>query len=195
MPEECGIGTQLSSISGKNKIRQLEAENEAKEVQSRGISELHSILAALHLHFERIQLGISPKSGLQISETSQNHPFFSGLKSARLEEFLRQFLLGSGIVVEEGNEVERGAETVLEPKSTPPPQPAYNGQYDDENKLNTLAKQLHLTPNDIKDEIRSFCENLYSGVLNKKKSDKAPRRFSRVTTPKATHSGIRGDCK
>jgi serine/threonine protein kinase len=186
VPEECGIGTH--GISGKNSKRQLEAESEAREVQSRGIVELHSILAALHLHFERIQLGISPKSGLQICETSQSHPFFSGLKTARLEDFLRHFLLGNGMVVEESNEVERSVETVLEPNMRP--SSSFMDHVNDENKLDTLARQLHLTPDTIKDEIKTYCESLDNGLW-KKQMEKPPRRFSRVSTPKASHSGLK----
>ena len=181
VPEECGIGAYLNSISGKNSKKQSEAESEANEVQRRGILELHSILSALHLHFERIQLGISPKSGLQITEAPQNHhSFFSGLKTTKIEAFLRLFLLGNGIVVEEENEVERCVQSVLE-SSPMMSTPSFTGGVDDVNKLNTLAKQLHLSPEQIKDEIRVYCEGL------RNKHEKPPRRFSRVATPKAMH--------
>jgi serine/threonine protein kinase len=51
LPEECGIES--------NSMEHKHGEDENKDVESRGIQELKSILAALRVHFERIQLGIS----------------------------------------------------------------------------------------------------------------------------------------
>lgn len=51
LPEECGIES--------NSMEHKHGEDENKDVESRGIQELKSILVALRLHFERIQLGIS----------------------------------------------------------------------------------------------------------------------------------------
>ena len=96
VPEECGIGSHNNGSGRTDDVVTREEENlrEAKETETRGLFELHSILSALHLHFERIQLGISPKSGLQHDELSSKHPFFYGLKTKKVEDFLQLFLLG-----------------------------------------------------------------------------------------------------
>ena len=246
MPEECGLGLyggrdnrdnrdRENNNNGSNKdksTREDDRDIEAKEVESRGIFELHSILAAIHLHFERIQLGISPKSGLQITETSQNHPFFKGLKNSKTDDFLRFFLLGewspgsgqgSGDVDGEGQvsgpshgegqghghdsdmeiegEVEgEGGRRVKDLLNAIPNTISTASSFsaknfkdgkiditmDSSNKLETLARQLHLSMERVRKEILLFCDNLDEGPLRVR--GKHPRRFSRAATPKAKHS-------
>ena len=254
VPEECGIGCHNNG-SGRddNPIARAEENiKESKEVESRGLFELHSILSALHLHFERIQLGISPKSGLQHNEQSSKHPFFYGLKTTKVEDFLQLFLLGKNDVdsdtdsdtdhdcgrngsingvreerrIDEEKEKDRdknknknkdefhGTEIdgEIENKSYKKDMTKISTSYrahstvsstrlsnvmdnaDGNKRLIMLAKQLHLSTDRIRMEIILFFENLDKEKPFNNRYGDAPRRFSRVETPRAAHS-VRQECK
>ena len=252
VPEECGIGSHNNG-SGRDDNPTARAEEnlkESKEVESRGLFELHSILSALHLHFERIQLGISPKSGLQHNEQSSKHPFFYGLKTTKVEDFLQLFLLGksekdsdsdsdddcgrceaaNGVRERkridknidkdrdknknkhndglQGTEIDGEVEeksykkdmtkasTSLRAHSTVSSTRLSNvmDSADGNKRLIILAKQLHLSTERIRKEIILFFENLDKEKPYINRYGDAPRRFSRVETPRAAHS-IRQECK
>jgi hypothetical protein len=181
-------------------------------VEARGILELQSILSALHLHFERIQLGISPKSGrmhVNDKDNSCAHPFFYGLKTSNIEAFLCQYLFGTDTVKQLCEVVSSASFSLADPKldpiredckeigsqdhpSTPttlslPPTEIENNLLQNK-KLDVLARQLHLTPEIIRRETLLFCQNLENPEIKPYKGGTAPRRSSQTATPKASHS-------
>jgi serine/threonine protein kinase len=168
LPEECGIGSNT-----------MEHGHENNDVETRGILELKSILSALRLHFERIQLGISPKSGRENTESS-SHGFFDKLKTFKLHDFMCAFLFGEDpeVLKEDGS-----VNSIETKESVDVPSSSFLGKDGDNKKLCVLARQLFLTPEIIRRETMVYLHEIDRGL------HKGERKRSQgfAATPKAIH--------
>jgi serine/threonine protein kinase len=168
LPEECGIGP--------NTMEHGHREDGHDDVETRGILELKSILSALRIHFERIQLGISPESGRENTESS-SHGFFDKLKTSKLHDFICAFLFGDNSEVLK----EETKENVGVPSSSFLDKDGDNQNYP---QLSVLARQLFLTPEIIKKETMVYLHEIDRGLHK----GKTKRSQSFAATPKAIHS-------
>lgn len=179
LPEECGIGSNNADTGAGQR------EDEAKDVEIRGILELKSILSALRLHFERIQLGISPKSGRENLESPSSHQFFEKLKTSKLHDFMCDFLFGdddntSKEESKSGLKFDTKKMFIDVPKSSS----LRDKNMDNDKKLCVLARQLFLTPEIIRRETLLYLSEIEKGLHK----DETKRTHSFGATPKAVHS-------